>query len=331
MKKLLLFGAFFASTPFFAQVGIGTTTPNEKSALEVVSTEKGFLMPRMTTVQRNAIFPVADANSLGMRVYDTTTKSFWYYDGTKWIEDAKNVAGVWMDGNTDLTATATSDSIYFPRGLLSIGTTVNDSKIHASATKTELDSRRAMIGIETHWQSNNPNKFDSWNGFALMPTLPNPYNGFQPSNEPFIGYGPANKSFSIQQFVDGPFGDIKETRMAFMPTGEVGIGYAPGTLFGVTYPTPSKAALRVTNGTKTYDILNLDNNVTTVIKVDRAGNMGIGTGSATLVRKLQVKDAIRLEALPTAPTGGALGDLYVNTDGKLYFHNGTAWREVNLL
>lgn len=330
MKKILLLGALFVSAPFFAQVGIGTVTPNDKAALDVVSTEKGLLMPRMTTAQRTAIFPTADLASAGMRVYDSTTKTFWYYNGSQWIEDAKSTSGPWLDGTTDLAATAISDSIYSSARLMSIGTTVNDAKIHASATKAETDARRAMVGIETHWQSNNPNKFDSWNGFALMPTLTNPLSG-QLTNEPFLGYGPQTRSFSIQQFVDGPFGDIKETRMAFMPTGEVGIGYAPATLFGVTYPTPSKAALRVTNGTKTYDILNLDNNVTTVIKVDKSGNMGIGTGSAILVRKLQVKDAIRLEALAVAPAGGTLGDLYVNTDGKLYFHNGTAWREVNLL
>lgn len=329
MKKLLLLGAFFVSAPFFAQVGIGTVTPNDKSALDIVSTEKGFLMPRMTTAQRIAIFPIADATSAGMRVYDTTTKTFWYYDGSQWIEDTKNASEPWFDGTTNLAATASSDSIYFPRGLMSIGTTVNDAKFHASATKAETDARRAMIGIETHWQSNNPNKFDSWNGFALMPTLPNPLNGFQPSNEPFIGYGPQTKSFTIQQFIDGPFGDIKETRMVFMPTGEAGIGYSASTLFGVTYPTSPKAALRVTNGTKTYDILNLDYDKTTVVKVDRTGNVGIGI--ATPLRKLHVSEAMRLQPQATAPASGALGDLYVNTDGKLYFHNGTAWKEVSLL
>lgn len=316
------------SAPFFAQVGIGTTLPNDKSALDIVSTEKGMLMPRMTTVQRTAIFPIADVTSSGMRVYDTTTKTFWYYDGAQWIEDAKNVAGAWFDGTTDLTATAISDSIYFPRGLLSVGTTVNDAKIHASATKAEVDARRAMVGIETHWQSNNPNKFDSWNGFALMPTLTNPLT-MQPTNEPFLGYGPQGRSFSIQQFIDGPFGEIKETRMVFMPTGQVGIGYSASTLFGVIYPTPSNAALRITNGTKTYDILNLDADKTTVVKVDKSGNMGIGI--ATPLRKLHVKEAMRIEPQTTAPATGSLGDLYVNTNGKLFFHNGTVWREVSLL
>jgi hypothetical protein len=36
-------------------VGIGTTTPNASAALDIQSTSKGVLVPRMTTAQRNAI------------------------------------------------------------------------------------------------------------------------------------------------------------------------------------------------------------------------------------------------------------------------------------
>lgn len=61
MKRLLL---FFYMLFFFsiitAQVGIGTNTPDGSAKLEVNSTTKGFLPPRMTAVQRDAIAnPVA--------------------------------------------------------------------------------------------------------------------------------------------------------------------------------------------------------------------------------------------------------------------------------
>ena len=36
-------------------VGIGTSTPNTSSILDITSTDKGFLIPRMTTSQRDAI------------------------------------------------------------------------------------------------------------------------------------------------------------------------------------------------------------------------------------------------------------------------------------
>lgn len=50
-------------------VGIGTTTPNSSALLDITSTTKGLLMPRMTTAQRNAIVSPAD----GLLIYNTTT------------------------------------------------------------------------------------------------------------------------------------------------------------------------------------------------------------------------------------------------------------------
>jgi hypothetical protein len=41
---------------FFAQVGINTATPNAKSVLDLISTNKGFLPPRMREAQRKVFF-----------------------------------------------------------------------------------------------------------------------------------------------------------------------------------------------------------------------------------------------------------------------------------
>ncbi|WP_299361625.1 tail fiber domain-containing protein [Winogradskyella sp.] len=66
----------------YAQIGINTETPNTSSALDIVSTDKGMLTPRMNTGQREAISNPAN----GLVVYDTSTASFWYYDNSEWIE-----------------------------------------------------------------------------------------------------------------------------------------------------------------------------------------------------------------------------------------------------
>lgn len=58
------------------QVGINTTTPDASAILEISSTTKGMLAPRMTTAQKLAI--VSPAN--GLMVYDTDLKSYSYYD-----------------------------------------------------------------------------------------------------------------------------------------------------------------------------------------------------------------------------------------------------------
>lgn len=63
-------------------VGIGTTTPHSSAALDVQSTDKGMLVPRMTTAQRTAISNAAT----GLLVFDNTTGTFWFYNGTVWTE-----------------------------------------------------------------------------------------------------------------------------------------------------------------------------------------------------------------------------------------------------
>lgn len=66
------------ATNVFAQVGIGTTSPDASSVLDVSSTTKGMLTPRMTTANRIAIVSPAD----GLIVYDTDLKSFYHYNST---------------------------------------------------------------------------------------------------------------------------------------------------------------------------------------------------------------------------------------------------------
>lgn len=67
----------------FAQVGIGTITPDASSMLDVTSplNNKGMLAPRMTTAQKTAIATPAS----GLLVYDTDLGKFCYYNGTAWI------------------------------------------------------------------------------------------------------------------------------------------------------------------------------------------------------------------------------------------------------
>ncbi|MBL7747066.1 MAG: hypothetical protein JNM19_06535 [Chitinophagaceae bacterium] len=82
-------------------VGIGTTTPNVSAQLDVTSTTKGLLIPRMNKPQRNAIA----APATGLLVFQDAPDStgFYYYDGLqwKWLVAADNtIADGWRtDGN----------------------------------------------------------------------------------------------------------------------------------------------------------------------------------------------------------------------------------------
>lgn len=61
-------------------VGIGTTTPNNSAILDVESTNKGMLIPRMDSLQRVNILNPAT----GLLVYETDTKALWMWNGTFW-------------------------------------------------------------------------------------------------------------------------------------------------------------------------------------------------------------------------------------------------------
>ena len=75
MKQHLLFLTLFISVSSFCQVGIGTNTPDPSAKLDVSSTTKGLLLPRLTTTQVNAISNPA----AGLLVYNTTTGKFQGY------------------------------------------------------------------------------------------------------------------------------------------------------------------------------------------------------------------------------------------------------------
>jgi len=59
------------------KVGIGTSSP--QGALDVVSTTGAFIVPRMTTTQRNALTPVN-----GMIIYNTSMGVFQFRQGGTW-------------------------------------------------------------------------------------------------------------------------------------------------------------------------------------------------------------------------------------------------------
>lgn len=84
MKKIFTFllSVACAATMQAQSVSVNTdgTTADASSILDVKSTTKGMLVPRMTTAQRTAIATPAT----GLLVFDTDTKTFWFYSGLIW-------------------------------------------------------------------------------------------------------------------------------------------------------------------------------------------------------------------------------------------------------
>ena len=81
-KIIVALALILISSISYAQVGIGTTSPDASAALDVESTTKGLLPPRMTEAERDAI----SSPATGLIIYQTDGIAGLYeYNGTTWV------------------------------------------------------------------------------------------------------------------------------------------------------------------------------------------------------------------------------------------------------
>jgi hypothetical protein len=106
-KHMLLIAMAFFTKSVFSQntfpatgsAGIGTTSPNASSALDITSTTQGLLVPRMTAAQRNAIASPAT----GLLIFQTNnTPGFYYYNGSTWAAVSSTGKGWQLTGNSGI-------------------------------------------------------------------------------------------------------------------------------------------------------------------------------------------------------------------------------------
>lgn len=101
MKKIVLSAVFafalFSATNVMAQQGFGTNQPDKSAVVDIVSTKRGLLIPRISIPDLNAAAPVS-APATSLFVYNTNTgtgEGFYYWDGAKWVR--------FVSGNTEKT------------------------------------------------------------------------------------------------------------------------------------------------------------------------------------------------------------------------------------
>jgi hypothetical protein len=102
LKKAMFFSLvalLMISATVSAQIKIGdnSTVKNVNSVLEIESTNKGLLMPRIALTNTTNIAPFTATIVAGMTIYNTATvgdvtPGFYYYEGTKWVRVADATA-----------------------------------------------------------------------------------------------------------------------------------------------------------------------------------------------------------------------------------------------
>src|SRR5690606_2419370 len=85
MKKLLLLLIFITSNLMYSQVGIGTDMPNPSTQLEIVSSNRGILIPQVPLTSNTDQATIAAGNLESLLVYNTNTSAtlspgyyYWY-------------------------------------------------------------------------------------------------------------------------------------------------------------------------------------------------------------------------------------------------------------
>ena len=102
-------------------VGIGTSSHHASAQLDLSSTTKGFLPPRMTTTERSAISATGAAS--GLVVYNTTINQLEYYNGTTWTALAAGNSPIYaqFSGSAGQTFTIAGDKMNFPTTIVNVG------------------------------------------------------------------------------------------------------------------------------------------------------------------------------------------------------------------
>ncbi len=200
MIFILLIGLLFGKS-FAQNVGINTTgaDPDDSAILDVSSTNKGLLVPRMTQTQRNAI-PVP---ATGLLVYQTDgTQGFYYFDGSTWTTLKAVSGGIYSgDGTTPAgTDVAVTDYVNIDANTLFIDGNNNRVGIGTSSPSSMLHVSGSTLGSNVN---------DEVEIGQFQNAVPNVSSLKFLSRRHIQGDGWGNSNMRIQRYVDvSPMGFI---------------------------------------------------------------------------------------------------------------------------
>jgi hypothetical protein len=265
-------------------VGIGTTSPDSSAMLEIKDTTKGFLMPRLTTVQMNAISNPAT----GLAVYNTDSSTVCVYMGSAW---RKIVLGSGTTGTSSLTnnyiskwggAAFTNSALYESNGILSSGTTTPNS------FGNDFSYTQLMLA------SNSVDSSDL-----------NLLNASNNGNSAWINFGKAQGTLTSLAAVQND-----DELLNISASGYDGSGFTESALITVFADgTPATGKVPVSFFIRTRDT---SGGYDERFRINNAGNIGIGNSSPT--EKLEVTGKTKTTSFQM--TSGATNGYVLQSDGS---------------
>jgi len=329
MKSIfLLLGLAFFNLSIYAQVGINTDNadPDASAMLDVKSTNKGLLIPRMTTSQRTTISNPAN----GLLVFDSTTGSFWFFN-TAWAElksdDAIEIADADNDTKVQVEKAADEDKIRFAvagteamtidnNGRVGIGTTNPSRKFEVLTAEDEfgLFHTNGAVLLGTKVNSSNGGEIGTYNSLPFHLVSAGTRAVTLETNGS-VGIGttiPPGRRLTVEN-------------SAFSNIGLSHISDANYSVELVTKAGPSTTAI----GSKTNHPFRLITNDSVRMTVETTGNIDIGAGNIAMSGSWLSDDGEN-EGIRIAPNGNVdIGTGNISLLGSWLTNNGDNGIRVN--
>jgi microcystin-dependent protein len=206
MKKCLCLMIIITSTAtLYGQVGFNQPNPDAKSILDLTATDKGLLIPRMTTAFRDAISS-SPATPESLLVYDTDLKGFYFFQAGTWysLNEWVKTAGsnnVSLLGNATVVgtvnATAVSSGNITNTGSISSGSVSVSGNVSAGSLSVSGFSSNALVptGVIVMWSGTvAPIGWALCDGVSGRPDLRGKF---------IVGYNPSDPDYNLIQNTGG--------------------------------------------------------------------------------------------------------------------------------
>jgi len=150
-----------------AQTGIGTITPNVSAKFEVAATDKGFLLPRMTSAQRTAISLPAN----GLLVYQTDAPTGFY------VNTGTSGTPIWTRVNMDWTRIG--NDLSYTSGNVSTTGNLTGGNVASSTLSGFSATMNSQTGTSYTLLASDNGKIITFNNASpITLTVPSLFSGF---------------------------------------------------------------------------------------------------------------------------------------------------------